>query len=53
MKKEAINNKAPGQEEHSLHKVSLPCFINDEHFGLGDVVKGATSYVGIKPCGRL
>ena len=31
--------------------VRLPGFINDQDVGLGDVVKRATSYVGIKPCG--
>jgi hypothetical protein len=31
--------------------VRLPGFIIDEEIGLGDVIKRATSYVGIKPCG--
>ncbi|GHI88187.1 hypothetical protein Sxan_55510 [Streptomyces xanthophaeus] len=33
------------------HKVRLPGFINDEEVGLGDVIRRATSTVGIKPCG--
>ena len=33
------------------HRVRLPGFISDEEIGLGDVIKRATSYVGIKPCG--
>lgn len=32
-------------------RVRLPGFINDEDIGLGDVIKRATSAVGIKPCG--
>jgi hypothetical protein len=31
--------------------VRLPGFIANEEIGLGDVVKRATSYVGIKTCG--
>ncbi len=33
------------------HRVRLPGFIIDEDVGLGDVVKKATSIVGIRPCG--
>ena len=33
------------------HRVRLPGFIADEEIGLGDVIKRATSYFGIKPCG--
>jgi hypothetical protein len=33
------------------YKVRLPGFIRDEDIGLGDVIKRATSAVGIKPCG--
>jgi len=29
----------------------LPGFITDQDVGLGDVIKRATSMVGIKPCG--
>jgi hypothetical protein len=31
--------------------VRLPGFIADDEIGLGDAIKRATSYVGIKPCG--
>jgi hypothetical protein len=31
--------------------VRLPVFVSDEPLGLGDVVKRATSAVGVKPCG--
>jgi hypothetical protein len=48
------------QEEGSNHshkvkaqpyRVRLPGFIANEDIGLGDVIKRATSAVGIKPCG--
>jgi hypothetical protein len=29
----------------------LPGFLNEKDTGLGDVVKRATSYIGVKPCG--
>jgi hypothetical protein len=32
-------------------RVRLPGFVNEEDVGLGDVVKRATSTVGIRPCG--
>lgn len=32
------------------HRVRLPGFITDQEVGLGDVVKRATSAVGIRPC---
>lgn len=31
-------------------KVRLPGFITDDEIGLGDVIKRATNYFGIKPC---
>ncbi|MBJ7330680.1 MAG: hypothetical protein JHC95_12345 [Solirubrobacteraceae bacterium] len=31
--------------------VRLPVFVSDEPVGLGDVLKRATSSIGIKPCG--
>ena len=32
-------------------RVRLPGFLNEDDIGLGDVVKRATSYVGMAPCG--
>lgn len=47
-----IERSAQSDEmEHRPHKVRLPGFITDEEIGLGDVIKRATSYAGIKPCG--
>ena len=37
--------------ERQPYRVRLPGFISDEAVGLGDVIKRATSTVGIKPCG--
>jgi hypothetical protein len=31
--------------------VRLPGFLVDEDVGLGDIIKHATSWAGIKPCG--
>jgi hypothetical protein len=33
------------------HRVRLPGFLRDEDVGLGDVIKRATSSIGIRPCG--
>ena len=32
-------------------RVRIPGFVNDEEIGLGDVIKHATSALGIRPCG--
>ncbi len=45
------NDSAAGQSELPPHRVRLPGFVIDEDIGLGDVIKRATSYFGIKPCG--
>jgi hypothetical protein len=36
---------------HSPHRVRLPGFIADEEIGLGDMIKRATSYFKVRPCG--
>jgi hypothetical protein len=38
-------------QERQPYRVRLPGFISDEDIGLGDVIKRATSAVGIKLCG--
>src|SRR5262249_26966611 len=35
----------------ATHKVRLPGFITEHEVGLGDVIKRATTYFGLKPCG--
>jgi hypothetical protein len=39
------------ETERKPRRVHLPGFIPDEDIGLGEVIKRATSAVGIKPCG--
>jgi hypothetical protein len=51
MKKSSTQQDTPDQSAHTPHRVRLPGFISEEEIGLGDVVKRATSYIGIKPCG--
>jgi hypothetical protein len=51
MTKASKNNNPSAKRNAYLHRVRLPGFINDEEVGLGDVIKRATSYLGIKPCG--
>lgn len=51
MTKTSESNDSPDRSEYRPHKVRLPGFIRDEEIGLGDVIKRATSYIGIKPCG--
>ena len=41
----------PNETRRAAYRIRLPGFVVDEEIGLGDVVKRATSYVGIKPCG--
>lgn len=42
----------PSREKRQPYTVRLPGFIAEEEVGLGDVIKRATSLVGIAPCGR-
>lgn len=51
MAKAKQSHPPPERREQLSHRVRLPGFISDDEIGLGDVVKRATSYLGIKPCG--
>ncbi len=51
MSKIPEGNDSPDPRQHPPHRVRLPGFIRDEEIGLGDVIKRATAYVGVKPCG--
>lgn len=51
MKKEKRKREVPDKREDGPYRVRLPGFISDKEVGLGDVIKRATSAVGIKPCG--
>lgn len=46
-----VGNRAAGARRGAPHRVRLPGFIDDADAGLGDVIKRATSLVGITPCG--
>ena len=56
---EVMNRMTNASESHDSrdpierppHRVRLPGFITDDEIGLGDVIKRATSYFGIQPCG--
>jgi hypothetical protein len=51
MKKASQRNESRPKDERRPHLVRLPGFVSDEDIGLGDVIKRATSYIGIKACG--
>jgi hypothetical protein len=39
------------EKKNQPHRVRLPGFVSDQEIGLGDVIKQATSAIGIRPCG--
>jgi len=39
------------QRAQAPHQVRLPGFVADTEVGLGELIKRATSLVGIRPCG--
>jgi hypothetical protein len=45
------SDEPAGESERRPHRVRLPGFIANEEIGLGDVIKRATSYIGIRACG--
>jgi hypothetical protein len=51
MNKEETQNDYTDKGGRQPYRVRLPGFITDEEVGLGDVIKRATSSMGIKPCG--
>lgn len=51
MHEEEAKDTQADKNERRPYKVRLPGFISDEDVGLGDVIKRATSAVGIRPCG--
>jgi len=38
-------------DDKKTFRVRLPGFVSDDEIGLGDVVKRATTSLGIRPCG--
>ena len=45
------HKETPEQRNPPPHRVRLPGFITEEEIGLGEAIKRATSYLGIRPCG--
>ena len=43
--------RAETREDPAVHRVRLPGFLSEDEIGLGDVIKRATSYLGVQPCG--
>ncbi len=46
-----IDDTDKKSEQKGPHHVRLPGFLVEEEIGLGDVIKRATSAMGIRPCG--
>ena len=51
MTKPNQHKETPEQSNPPPHRVRLPGFITEEEIGLGEAIKRATSYLGIRPCG--
>lgn len=51
MTKQIRSNPRADKGERPRRQVRLPGFVGDGEIGLGDVVKRATSYLGIRSCG--
>jgi hypothetical protein len=51
MKRKNHGSERQDKPKRPSHRVRLPGFVTDEDVGLGDLIKRATSAVGIKPCG--
>jgi hypothetical protein len=50
-----MNDEAPGSSQpregaRRPYKVRLPGFVSDKDIGMGDVIKHASSTIGIRPC---
>jgi hypothetical protein len=50
MNQEKEQRSTADRPESRPYRVRLPGFITDDEVGLGDVIKHATSLVGIRPC---
>jgi hypothetical protein len=43
--------KPTDKTQSDTQRLRLPGFLNENDIGLGDVIKRATSYIGMTPCG--
>jgi hypothetical protein len=50
MSEERSTTPRPNDNARQPHRMRLPGFVTDEQIGLGDVIKRATSAIGIRPC---
>ena len=50
MSQDEVRRDRAGKAGRQPYRVRLPGFVGDEEVGLGDVIKRATSTVGIRPC---
>ena len=51
MEREEVREDQTEKIERQSYRVRLPGFISEEDIGLGDVIKRATSAIGMRPCG--
>ena len=51
MTKNETGQNSSTQTDTQPYRVRLPGFISDNEVGLGDVIKRATSAIGVRPCG--
>jgi hypothetical protein len=51
MVEDVRGNRKGKRTDEAAHRIRLPGFITEEEVGLGDIIKRATSFVGVKPCG--
>lgn len=52
MKTKKLTTDSKDKPQRQAHRVRLPGFITEEDVGLGDLIKRATSTVGVRPCGQ-
>lgn len=45
-----IQAAEPKRDGPAKHNIRLPFFVDDEHIGLGEVVRKMTYAIGVKPC---
>lgn len=50
MKNVDARNYQESVRERQPYHISLPGFISEDDVGLGDIIKRATSSIGIRPC---
>jgi hypothetical protein len=49
-RKNAVEPSPAARSSRQPHRVHLPGFVPDEEVGLGNVIKRATTLLGVRPC---